>query len=405
MNKTLSINAGSSSLKFQLYEMPEEKVMAKGLIERIGFTNSEVTIKHLQSGKEKNFSKITEIESHEGAVELLIKLFSQLGIITDFNDIRGIGHRVAQGGELFPDSVEITEEVIEQIESLSALAPLHNPPQAQVIRTFHEMLPDTLMAAVFDTSFHSTLPPESYLYSIPYEYYDTYRVRKYGFHGTSHRYVAQQAAKMMKQPIEDLKIITCHLGNGASVTAVEGGRSVDTSMGFTPLAGLTMGTRSGDVDASIIPFLMDKLAIEDVNDMVSILNSKSGILGVSGISSDMRDVEAAAEAGDQRAGLALNIFIRRVQQYIGSYISTMNGVDAIVFTAGIGENAPNIRQSIIDGISWFGAELDEVKNDTRKEAVISTDDALVTVLNIPTNEEIEIAREVERLAGKVSSIS
>lgn len=405
MNKTLSINAGSSSLKFQLYEMPEEKVMAKGLIERIGMSNSEVTIKYLQSGKEEKFSKVTELKSHEEAVELLVNQFNQLGIITDFSEIRGIGHRVAQGGEQFPDSVEITDEVIEQIESLGALAPLHNPPQAKVIRTFSEMLPDTLMVAVFDTSFHSTLPPESYLYSIPYEYYETYRVRKYGFHGTSHKYVAEQAARMMDRSIEDLKIITCHLGNGASVTAVEGGRSVDTSMGFTPLAGLTMGTRSGDVDASIIPFLMDKLDMKDVNEMIDVLNSKSGILGISGVSSDMRDVEAAAEDGNKRAVLALDIFVRRVQQYIGSYISTMNGVDAIVFTAGIGENAPNIRQSIIEGISWFGAELDEEKNDTRSEAIISKDDASVKVLNIPTNEEIEIARQVERLAEKVSTIN
>ncbi|MER2063967.1 MAG: acetate kinase [Alkalibacterium sp.] len=397
MKKILSVNAGSSSLKFQLFLMPEEKVIAKGLIERIGLNDSVISIDYMKAGEEKNFEQIKDMANHEDAVDLLFKLFYILSIVEDSSEIKGVGHRVASGGELFPDSVVITDEVVEQIDSIGYLAPLHNPPQAKVIRTFKEMLPDTLMVAVFDTSFHATLPAKNYLYSIPYEYYEKYSVRKYGFHGTSHSFVAKRAAELLNRPLEDLKIVTCHLGNGASIAAVEGGRSVDTSMGFTPIAGLTMGTRSGDVDPSILPFLMDKLNITEVDDIIAILNSKSGLLGLSGISSDMRDIETAATEGNVRAKLALDVFVNRVQKYIGSYIAEMNGVDAVVFTAGIGENAPNIRQEVISGLSWFGMEIDEEKNNTRKEAIITTDESNVVVLNIPTNEEIEIARQVERL--------
>lgn len=404
MKKILSVNAGSSSLKFQLFEMPDEKLIAKGLIERIGLNDSLISIDYFDNGEEKTFKQTKDMANHEEAVDLLFKLFYILSIVKGSNEIKGVGHRVASGGELFPDSVVITDEVIHQIDSIGYLAPLHNPAQAKVIRSFKETLPDTLMVAVFDTSFHATLPSENYLYSIPYEYYEKYAVRKYGFHGTSHSFVAKRAAELLERPIEELKIITCHLGNGASIAAVEGGRSVDTSMGFTPLAGLTMGTRSGDVDPSILPFLMEKLDIKEVDDMISILNNKSGLLGLSGISSDMRDIETAAEEGDVRAKLALEIFVNRVQKYIGSYIAEMNGVDAVVFTAGIGENAPTIRHAIISGLTWFGMAIDEEQNATRKEAIISTDDSRVTVLNVPTNEEIEIARQVERL-GESTKIS
>ncbi|GEK89196.1 acetate kinase [Alkalibacterium putridalgicola] len=400
MKKILSVNAGSSSLKFQLFLMPEEKVIAKGLIERIGLSESIISIDYLSDGEEKTFKQTKDIANHEEAVDLLFKLFYILSVVKDSSEIKGVGHRVASGGELFPDSVVITDDVVHQIDSLGYLAPLHNPPQAKVIKSFKDMLPDTLMVAVFDTSFHATLPSENYLYSIPYEYYEKYGVRKYGFHGTSHSFVAKRAAELLDRPIEDLKIVTCHLGNGASIAAVDGGRSVDTSMGFTPLAGLTMGTRSGDVDPSILPYLMEKLDLTEVDDMIKILNNKSGLLGLSGISSDMRDVETAAASGNVRAKLALEIFVNRVQKYIGSYIAEMNGADAIVFTAGIGENAPNIRDMIISGLSWFGMTIDTVQNDTRKEAVISTEDSRITVLNVPTNEEIEIARQVERLGAR-----
>jgi len=399
MKKILSVNAGSSSLKFQLFLMPEEKVIAKGLIERIGLSESIISIDYLSDEEEKTFKQTKDIANHEEAVDLLFKLFYILSVVKDSSEIQGVGHRVASGGELFPDSVVITDEVVHQIDSLGYLAPLHNPPQAKVIKSFKDMLPDTLMVAVFDTSFHATLPSENYLYSIPYEYYEKYGVRKYGFHGTSHSFVAKRAAELLDRPIEELKIVTCHLGNGASIAAVDGGRSVDTSMGFTPLAGLTMGTRSGDVDPSILPYLMEKLDLTEVDDMIKILNNKSGLLGLSGISSDMRDVETAAASGNVRAKLALEIFVNRVQKYIGSYIAEMNGADAIVFTAGIGENAPNIRDMIISGLSWFGMTIDADQNDTRKEAVISTEDSRITVLNVPTNEEIEIARQVERLGA------
>ncbi|WP_368644734.1 acetate/propionate family kinase [Alkalibacterium putridalgicola] len=401
MKKILSVNAGSSSLKFQLFKMPNEKVIAKGLIERIGLSHSIISIAYHADGEEKNFKQTKDIANHEEAVDLLFKLFYILSIVNDSSEIKGVGHRVASGGELFPDSVVITEDVIDQIDSLGYLAPLHNPAQAKVIRSFKDVLPATLMVAVFDTSFHATLPSENYLYSIPYEYYEKYGVRKYGFHGTSHSYVAKRAAELLNRPIEDLKIVTCHLGNGASVAAVEGGRSVDTSMGFTPLAGLTMGTRSGDVDPSILPFLMEKLGLDEVDDMIAILNNKSGLLGLSGISSDMRDIETAAVSGNVRAKLALEIFVNRVQKYIGSYMAEMNGADAVVFTAGIGENSSSIRQAIVSGLSWFGMEIDEQRNDTRKEAIISKKGAKVAVLNVPTNEEIEIARQVERLGEGV----
>ncbi len=398
MMKVLSVNAGSSSLKFQLIDMSNEELLAKGLIERIGLKNSVLTIDYLEEESEKNYTETQDIEDHQQAVELLFGLLDQLGIIKDYQEVKGVGHRVAAGGESFDDSTRITDEVIDEIESLNEYAPLHNPAQVAVIRAFRKILPDTIMVAVFDTSFHATVPEHNYLYSIPYAYYEDYKIRKYGFHGTSHRYVVNRAAEMMDQPIEDLKIITCHLGNGASITAVDGGKSVDTSMGFTPLAGITMGTRSGDVDPAILPFIMEKLEIEDVDEAIEILNKESGLLGISGVSSDMRELEEAAANGNVRAELAIEIFVNRIQKYIGSYIAEMNGVDAVVFTAGIGENSSSIREKIIAGITWFGLALDKEKNDTRKEAIISSETSNITVLNVPTNEEIEIARDVVRIA-------
>ena len=396
MSKIIAINAGSSSLKFTLYQMPEEEAVSSGIIERIGLKDSIFTIKY---GEGKKYSVTEDIDNHEIAVEKLMTQLVELGIITDFNEITGVGHRIVAGGEDFKESALIDDEALAKIEALGELAPLHNPANATGIRAFKKLLPEITSVAVFDTAFHADMPAVNYLYSIPMEYYEDFAARKYGAHGTSHQYVSQRAAELLGKPLEDLKIITCHLGNGASITAVDGGKSIDTSMGFTPLAGLTMGTRSGDIDASLLPYLMNKLEITDINEMVNILNKKSGLLGLSGVSSDMRDVETEAEAGDERSQLALDIFYNRVQKYIGQYIATMNGVDAIVFTAGIGENSAMTRQIIIDGISWFGCDIDEERNNVRgEERIISTDAAKVQVLLIPTDEEKVILNDVIRLS-------
>lgn len=392
----MAVNAGSSSLKFQLYTMPEETVIAKGLIERIGLNDS---VFKLEYGDNQEVKLVEDIATHDRAVEILFEQLESNNVIHSFDEITGIGHRVVAGGELFKDSALIVDEVIDQVDALAEFAPLHNAAEAAVMRAFKERVPNATMAAVFDTSFHTTLPAENYLYSLPYEYYEDFKARKYGAHGTSHRYVSRRAAEMLGKNIEDLKIITCHLGNGASITAVEGGNAVDTSMGFTPLAGVTMGTRTGDIDASIIPFLMKKLEITDINEMLNIFQKQSGLLGISGISSDMREIMAAKET-NERAKIAYDIFINRVQKYIGQYIAVMNGVDAIIFTAGIGENSAAVREDVINGITVFGAEIDAERNNTRKEAVISKEDSKVVVLNIPTNEEVEIAREVERIKAK-----
>ena len=317
--------------------------------------------------------------------------------MSDYHEITGAGHRVVAGGEIFKESALVTDEVIQQVAELGEFAPLHNPAEASVMRAFKERLPECTMAAIFDTSFHTTMPAENYLYSLPYEYYEQYGARKYGAHGTSHNYVARRAAEILGKPFESLKIITCHLGNGASITAIKDGKSYDTSMGFTPLAGITMGTRTGDIDASLVAFLMKKLNISDINEMIDVLNKKSGMLGLSGVSSDMRDIEAAAASGNERAQLALDIYMNRVKKYIGQYAAVMNGVDVIVFTAGIGENSKETRQAVIEGLTFLGAEIDLERNNTRKEAIVSTDTSKVAVVNVPTNEEVEIAREVERL--------
>jgi acetate kinase len=393
MAKTMAINAGSSSLKWTLYEMPEEKALATGIVERIGLKDSVFTIEY---GNDEKYEDVLDIDDHEVAVELLLKQLIELNVLESYDEIEGVGHRVVAGGEIFSESALIDDEVIEQIDSLIELAPLHNPANLTGIKAFKNVLPDITSVAVFDTSFHQTMPAVNYLYSLPYEYYEDYDARKYGAHGTSHQFVAERAAEMLDKPLEDLKIITAHLGNGASITAVENGESVDTSMGFTPLAGVTMGTRTGDIDASLIPYLMEKLELTDVQDMIDIFNNESGLKGISGISSDMRDLEEAEANGDERAEIALRIFEDRVRNYIGQYIVKMEGVDAIVFTAGIGENAPTTRANIMKNFKFMGIELDEELNDVRGvERVISTEDSAAEVLLIPTDEEIMIARDVE----------
>ncbi|MDN6639300.1 MAG: acetate kinase [Tetragenococcus sp.] len=392
MAKTIAINAGSSSLKWQLYEMPAEEVVAKGVVERIGLNDSIFTIKY---GNDQKYEETLDIKDHEVAVKMLLDKLIELNILGSYDEITGVGHRVVQGGEYFDQSVVIDEDVLEKIEKLADFAPLHNPANLMGINAFRELLPNVINVAVFDTAFHANMPESNARYSIPKEYKEEYGVRKYGAHGTSHRYVAERAAKMLDRPLKDLKLITCHLGNGASITAVENGKSVDTSMGFTPLAGVTMGTRSGDVDPAVLQYLMNKLNI-GIDEMLDILNKKSGLLGLTGISSDMRDLEDNMDNEDVK--IALDIFADRIRKYIGSYVTTMNGVDAIVFTAGIGENDANTRANVINGMTWFGCEVDPEKNDVRgEEKVISTDDSKVKVLLVPTDEELVIARDVESL--------
>ena len=397
MSKTISINAGSSSLKWQLYQMPEEKVLAKGLLERIGLKDSISTVKF--DGRSEK--QVLDIEDHTQAVKILLDDLKRFNIIESYDEITGVGHRVVAGGEYFKDSALVDEEVIQKVEELSLLAPLHNPANAAGIRAFREILPDITSVVVFDTSFHTTMPEKAYRYPIPTKYYTENKVRKYGAHGTSHEYVAKEAAKILERPIEELKLITCHIGNGASITAVDKGVSVDTSMGFTPLGGVMMGTRTGDIDPAIIPYLMQYT--DDFNtpeDISRVLNRESGLLGVSEKSSDMRDIHEAMRAGDAKAQLANDIFVDRIQKYIGQYLAVLNGADAIIFTAGIGENSVTIRRLVVEGISWFGCNVDPEKNVRGAEGEISSPDAKVKVLVIPTDEELVIAREVERFKNQ-----
>lgn len=394
MVKIIAINAGSSSLKFQLFDMPSETVITKGLVERIGINDSIFTI--TVNGEKK--SETTDIPDHSVAVRLLLEKLTNYGIIESLEEIDGIGHRVVHGGEAFNDSVVITDEVIKKLEELSELAPLHNPANITGIRAFKEVLPNVPAVAVFDTAFHQTMPKSSYLYSLPYEYYEKYGIRKYGFHGTSHKYVSQRAAEILERPLDQLRLITCHLGNGASIAAVQGGKSIDTSMGFTPLAGVTMGTRSGDVDPALIPYIMEKTN-KTAEEVIDIFNKQSGMLALSGFSSDLRDIEEEAEKGNERAQLALEVFASRIHKYIGSYAARMYGVDAIIFTAGIGENSPLIRQMVLRGLEFMGVYFDPSLNQVRgKEVFISYPHSPVKVLIIPTNEEVMIARDVVRLA-------
>ncbi|WP_019777887.1 acetate kinase [Streptococcus sobrinus] len=392
MSKTIAINAGSSSLKWQLYQMPEEEVLAKGLIERIGLNDSISTVKY----DDKSDSQTLDIPDHTMAVRILLEDLLKHGLIKDYQEITGVGHRVVAGGEYFKESALVDEKVIEQVEELSLLAPLHNPGAAAGIRAFRDILPDITSVVVFDTSFHTTMPKYAYLYPIPQKYYRNYKVRKYGAHGTSHKYVAQEAAKILGRPLDELKLITAHIGNGVSITANYHGESVDTSMGLTPLAGPMMGTRSGDIDPAIIPFLIQQdPELGTAADVVEMLNKKSGLMGVSEKSSDMRDIEAGIQAHDKNTVLAYNIFIDRLKKFIGQYFAVLNGADALVFTAGMGENAVNMRQDIIAGLSWFGMEIDPEKNVFGYVGDISTPESKIKVLVIPTDEELMIARDVE----------
>ncbi len=394
MSKIMAINAGSSSLKFQLFDMPSENVITKGLVERIGMKDSMFTI----SVQDDKITETLNIPNHEVAVELLLEKLLQHKIISSFEEIDGVGHRVVHGGEVFSDSVLITDEVIGELEKLSELAPLHNPANITGIIAFKNTLGDTPAVAVFDTAFHQTMPSSAYMYSLPYEYYENYAVRRYGFHGTSHKYVSQRAAEMMDRPLEELKLISCHVGNGASITAIQGGKSIDTSMGFTPLAGVTMGTRSGDVDPALIPFIMEKTG-KTADEVLDVLNKKSGILGISGLSSDLRDVESAANEGNERAELAINIFADRIRKYIGSYAVTMGGIDGIIFTAGVGENSATMRSLILNGLEFMNIQLDEELNLVRgQDAFIHSPNSSVKLMVIPTDEEVMIARDVASIA-------
>ncbi|MED3789702.1 acetate kinase [Peribacillus frigoritolerans] len=396
MSKVMAINAGSSSLKFQLFEMPSEEVITKGLVERIGLKNSAFTL----SVEGEKVSETVDIPNHEVAVGLLLKKLIDHRIIDSFQEIDGVGHRVVHGGEVFSDSVLITEDVIEEIERLSELAPLHNPANITGIQAFRRILDDVPAVAVFDTAFHQTMAAGSYLYSLPLEYYEKYGIRKYGFHGTSHKYVSQRAAEMIGRPIEQLRLISCHLGNGASITAIKGGKSIDTSMGFTPLAGVTMGTRSGNIDPALIPYIMEKTG-KTADEVLDVLNKKSGMLALSGFSSDLRDIQVEADKGNERAELALKVFADRIHKYIGSYSAKMGGVDGIIFTAGIGENSRTIRGRILEGLEFMGVYCDKDLNRTKgKEAFINTPYSPVKVMVIPTNEEIMIVRDTVKIALK-----
>ncbi|WP_375089798.1 acetate kinase [Peribacillus sp. RS7] len=394
MSKIMAINAGSSSLKFQLFEMPSENVITKGLVERIGLKNSTFTL----SVEGENVSETVHIPNHDVAVRLLLKKLIDHRIIDSFEEIDGVGHRVVHGGEVFSDSVLITEDVIKEIEKLSELAPLHNPANITGIKAFRQILGDVPAVAVFDTAFHQTMEAGSYLYSLPFEYYENYGIRKYGFHGTSHKYVSQRAAEMIGRPIEQLRLLSCHLGNGASITAIKGGKSIDTSMGFTPLAGVTMGTRSGNIDPALIPYIMEKTG-KTADEVLDVLNKKSGILALSGFSSDLRDIQVEADKGNERAELALEVFADRIHKYIGSYSAKMGGVDGIIFTAGIGENSQTIRGKILEGLEFMGVYWDKDLNRTSgKEAFINTPYSPVKVMVIPTNEEIMIVRDTMKIA-------
>lgn len=394
--KVLVVNCGSSSLKYQLINMENEELIAKGLAERIGIEGS--IVKHETIGKEK-VSIEEKMNDHKAAIQIVLNALvdENYGAIKSMDEISAVGHRVVHGGEEFSNSVLITDEVKKALEKCSDLAPLHNPPNLMGINACEEILPGVPMVGVFDTAFHQTMPKDSFMYALPYEMYEKHKIRRYGFHGTSHKYVANKAAEMLEKSIEDLKIITCHLGNGASITAVDGGKSVDTSMGFTPLEGLAMGTRCGDMDPAIVTFLMEKegLSSSQVNE---IMNKKSGVLGISGVSSDFRDIEDAASQGNERAKLALDMYYKRVTKYIGAYAAEMGGVDAIVFTAGLGENSPEARKIACSNLEFLGIKIDDEKNNVRgKDTVVTTDDSKVKVLLIPTNEELAIARETKNI--------
>ena len=390
--KILVINCGSSSLKYQLIDMDGEKVLCKGLCERIGMESSMIT--HEANGHKATTPAIFPTHT-EAFAEVVKKMTTGEGkCIDDVSEISAIGHRVVHGGEKFKESCLITDEVIETIRELSPLAPLHNPANIIGIEACRKVLGDDVpQVAVFDTAFHQTMPEHAYLYSIPYKYYENDKLRRYGFHGTSHRYVTLRAAELLGKDPKDLKIVSCHLGNGSSLAAVDGGKCVDTSMGLTPLAGLPMGTRAGDMDVGVIEYVANKYD-RSISSVMEGLNKRSGMMGLSGVSSDFRDLEAAAAKGHHRSAIALRIFEYRVHKMIAEYAAAMNGVDVVVFTAGVGENAPSTRAHILEGLEFMGITCDEEKNDTRgEERIISKDGAPVTVMVIPTNEELMIAQD------------
>ena len=397
--KIFVVNCGSSSIKYQLIDMADESVIAKGLVERIGIEGSVLT--HTPAGKDKVRLE-SDIPNHvDGIKKVLAALVDpNYGVIKSMDEIGAVGHRVVHGGEIFNQSVVITDEVLKQIEALSDMAPLHQPANLAGIRACQEVMPGTPQVAVFDTAFHQTMPPVAYMFGVKYEEYKNYGIRKYGFHGTSHKYVSGVAAAMLGKDIKDTKIITCHLGNGSSITAVDGGKSVDTSMGFTPLDGVLMGTRTGSIDPAVVPVLMQKKGL-DAAGVDKYMNKECGVLGVSGVSSDFRDLEDAAAKGNERAKLALDMFCYQVKRYIGAYAAAMGGVDAIVFTAGVGENDIHTRQQVCEGLEFLGVKLDAERNNVRGKATeISAADSKVKVFLIPTNEELAIAQDTLRLCSK-----
>ena len=396
----LVINAGSSSLKYQLFNMDNKAVLAKGLCERIGIDGR---LTHTNPNKEEKYKADVPMKDHADAIRAVINILidKEWGVIESMSEIDAVGHRVVHGGEYFADSVLINDEVIKAIEACVPLAPLHNTANLIGISACKDVMGENIpQVAVFDTAFHQTMPPEHYMYALPYEYYEKYKIRRYGFHGTSHKYVSQQASEMLGIPIENLRLITCHLGNGSSIAAIKGGKSMDTSMGFTPLAGLPMGTRAGNIDPAIISFLCDH-EHKHADEIIDILNKKSGMLGISGVSSDFRDLDAAIEEGNPRAKLAKDMFNLSVKKIIGSYIAEMGGVDAIVFTAGVGENDRSVRWDVCEHMEYLGIKIDPEKNKFRgRQMDISIDYARVRVLVIPTNEELVIAEDTERLVNE-----
>ena len=396
--KILVINCGSSSLKYQVIDSDTEHVLAKGLCERIGIDGR---LTYQPAGQDK-IKYDAPMPAHRQAVELVLKQLTdpETGILKSGDEIQAVGHRMVHGGEKFACSTLLTDEVLKTVESCNDLAPLHNPPTLVGVAACKELMPTTPMVGVFDTAFHQTMAPEAYIYGLPYEYYEKYGMRRYGFHGTSHKFVSQRTAELLGKKPEDVKVIVCHLGNGSSISAVDGGKCVETSMGLTPLEGLIMGTRSGDIDPTCIEFIAHKENIT-LEEAMTIINKKSGVLGISGVSSDFRDLEEAANEGNERAKLALDAFCHHVKKYIGSYIAVMNGIDAIVFTAGIGENSPEVREQIMEGFGFIGATIDPVANKVRgKETLISTPDSKVKVFCVPTNEELAICRDTVEIVTK-----
>ncbi|MCT2876805.1 acetate kinase [Lactobacillus delbrueckii] len=392
MDKILAINSGSSSFKYKLFSLADESVLASGLGDRIGIDGSTFSMKLADGTKHE---AEVDLPNQEVAVQTLLDWLKEYGVIADVKEIVGVGHRIVNGGELFPDSAIIDKDNIHKVFDLTNYAPLHNPAEGHGIQAFMNILPDVPQVGVFDTSFHQSMDEVHYIYSLPYEYYEKYKARKYGAHGTSVRYVSGKAAELLGKDLKDLKLVVCHLGSGASVTAVKDGKCYDTSMGFSPLAGVTMGTRSGDVDPSVLQYIMKKEGITDFNEMIDILNHKSGLLGLSGISSDMRDIR---NSDGKRAKLADAVFINRVVRYVGSYIAEMGGADAVVFTAGIGEHDDEVREGVMKSLSFMGVDFDDAANKAANEGFITKEDSKLAGLIIPTDEELMIERDVVRLA-------